>query len=182
MGCDSEFGVQGNRNATWMARHTSERERRHACHDERRTPWRSRSRPHCAGCGARFHTPWRSAEAGALTRNEFLETVVGDFTKVLELQKSRFDNLSVHSQGGLPGALASAPWLPERRDAEEGYLNRTSHAVMQGTALPVVAKLLGHSWATMTLRYAHTGDRETEAAKERIGGLTSELLGMSPID
>ncbi len=31
----------------------------------------------------------------------------------------------------------------------------------------------------MTLRYAHTGDRETEAAAERIGGMISELLSMT---
>ena len=80
----------------------------------------------------------------------------------------------------MPGALASAPWLPERRDEEEGYLNRTSHAVMKGTPLPVVARLLGHSKTAMTLRYAHTGDRETEAAAERIGGMISGLLRMSP--
>ena len=55
-----------------------------------------------------------------------------------------------------------------------------SHAVMQGTPLPVVARLLGHSQTIMTLRYAHTGDRETEAAAERIGGLISGLLGRSP--
>ena len=53
-----------------------------------------------------------------------------------------------------------------------------SHAVMQGTPLPVVAKLLGHSHPTMTLRYAHTGDRETEAAAERIGGMISGLLAI----
>ena len=52
-----------------------------------------------------------------------------------------------------------------------------SHAVMQGTPLPVVARLLGHSQTTMTLRYAHTGDRETEAAAERVGGMISALLG-----
>ena len=57
-----------------------------------------------------------------------------------------------------------------------------SHAVMQGTPLPVVARLLGHSRTTMTLRYAHTGDRETEAAAERIGRMVSELLEISPID
>ena len=51
-----------------------------------------------------------------------------------------------------------------------------SYAVMQGTPLPVVARLLGHSQATMTLRYAHTGDRETEAAAERIGGVISGML------
>ncbi len=52
-----------------------------------------------------------------------------------------------------------------------------SHAVMQGTPLPVVAKLLGHSQTTMTLRYAHTGDREAEAAAERVGTVISNLLG-----
>ncbi len=44
-----------------------------------------------------------------------------------------------------------------------------SQAVMQGTPLPVVARLLGHSKTTMTLRCAHTGDLETETAAERIG-------------
>ena len=54
-----------------------------------------------------------------------------------------------------------------------------SHAVMQGTPLPVVARLLGHSQTTMTLRYAHTGDRETESAAERIGGVISQMLGFA---
>ena len=54
-----------------------------------------------------------------------------------------------------------------------------SHAVMQGTPLPVVARLLGHSQTTMTLRYAHTGDRETEAAAERVGEAMSSLLDAS---
>ena len=54
-----------------------------------------------------------------------------------------------------------------------------SHAIMKGTPLPVVARLLGHSKTTMTLRYSHTGDRETEAAAERIGGVISGLLGNS---
>ena len=57
-----------------------------------------------------------------------------------------------------------------------------SHAVMKGTPLPVVAKLLGHSQTTMTLRYAHTGDRETEAAAERIGEVMSGLLGKPVVD
>ena len=56
-----------------------------------------------------------------------------------------------------------------------------SHAVNQGTPLPVVAKLLGHSQTTTTLRYAHTCDRETEGAAERVAGLISGILGMSPI-
>ncbi len=56
-----------------------------------------------------------------------------------------------------------------------------SYAVMQGTPLPVVSRLLGHSDSTMTLRYAHTGDRETEAAAKRIGKVISRLLGTSSV-
>ncbi len=52
-----------------------------------------------------------------------------------------------------------------------------SHAVMQGTPLPVVARLLGHSRTAMTLRYAHTGDAETAAAAERIGRVIAGLCG-----
>ena len=79
-------------------------------------------------------------------------------------------------------------WYAVRREAglEDVRLHDlrhtfASHAVMQGTPLPVVAKLLGHSQTTMTLRYAHTGDRETEAAAERIGTVISGLLGDSQI-
>ena len=44
-----------------------------------------------------------------------------------------------------------------------------SHAVMNGVPVPVVSRLLGHSSVRMTLRYAHLGDREIEAAAERVG-------------
>lgn len=53
-----------------------------------------------------------------------------------------------------------------------------SHAVMQGTPLPIVSRLLGHSRPTMTMRYAHMGDRETGAAAERIGTLIPGMLGL----
>ena len=51
-----------------------------------------------------------------------------------------------------------------------------SQAVMQGIPLPVVARLLGHSEARMTLRYAHVGDREIVEAAERIGQAISRAL------
>lgn len=51
-----------------------------------------------------------------------------------------------------------------------------SHAVMQCVPLPVVSRLLGHTRAQMTLRYAHVSDRETEAAAERIGIAIAALL------
>ena len=44
-----------------------------------------------------------------------------------------------------------------------------SQAVLKGVPLPVVARLLGHSQLSMTLRYAHVAEREIEAAAERVG-------------
>ena len=76
----------------------------------------------------------------APTRNWLLETVVGDYTKVLELQKSYFSSLAVHSRGELLGALASSLWLLERRDEAEGYLNR------------IIAELPESSYALMAQR------------------------------
>ena len=52
-----------------------------------------------------------------------------------------------------------------------------SHAVLQGIPLPVVSRLLGHKRPSMTLRYAHVGDREVEAAAERIGVAIARMLG-----
>ena len=51
-----------------------------------------------------------------------------------------------------------------------------SHAVLQGIPLPVVSRLLGHKRPSVTLRYAHVGDRETEAAAERIGVAIARAL------
>ena len=51
-----------------------------------------------------------------------------------------------------------------------------SHAVLQGVPLPVVSRLLGHTHPSMTLRYAHVSDRETEAAAERIGAAIAHAL------
>ena len=51
-----------------------------------------------------------------------------------------------------------------------------SHAVMQGVPLPTVARVLGHRHPRMTLRYAHVGDGEIEAAAERVGQTMARLL------
>ena len=52
-----------------------------------------------------------------------------------------------------------------------------SQAVLQGIPLPVVARLLGHSRADMTLRvYSHVVDREVEVAAERIGDIVDKLI------
>ncbi len=50
------------------------------------------------------------------------------------------------------------------------------HAVMNGVPVPVVSRMLGHSNVRMTLRYAHLGDRDIEAAAERIGQETAEIM------
>ncbi|MDE0343646.1 MAG: tyrosine-type recombinase/integrase [Deltaproteobacteria bacterium] len=52
-----------------------------------------------------------------------------------------------------------------------------SHAVLQGIPLPVVSRLLGHKQPSMTMRYAHVADGETEAAAERIGMAIARALG-----
>ncbi len=50
---------------------------------------------------------------------------------------------------------------------------------MQGVPVPVVAWLLGHRNASMTLRYAHVRDPDVEAAAERIGTAIHTLLNAS---
>ena len=74
-------------------------------------------------------------------------------------------------------------WYSVRREAgiEDVRLHDlrhtfASHAVLQGVPLPVVSRLLGHKQPSMTLRYAHVSDRETEAAAERIGAAIERAL------
>ena len=51
-----------------------------------------------------------------------------------------------------------------------------SYAVIRGVSLPVVSRLLGHAKTSMTLRYAHVRDRDTEAAAERVGRAMAAIL------
>ena len=74
-------------------------------------------------------------------------------------------------------------WLKLRQEAriEDVRLHDlrhsfASHAVLQTIPLPVVSRLLGHKRPSMTLRYAHVGDKETEAAAERIGMTIARVL------
>ena len=54
-----------------------------------------------------------------------------------------------------------------------------SQAVLKGVPLPVVARLLGHSQVSMTLRYAHVADEEVEAAAEKVGRVIAGYCGIS---
>ena len=76
-------------------------------------------------------------------------------------------------------------WYRVRREAgiEDVRLHdlrhtHASHAVMNGVPVPVVSRLLGHSNTRMTLRYAHLGDRDIEAAAERVGEAIGNILGL----
>ena len=76
-------------------------------------------------------------------------------------------------------------WYRARREAgiEDVRLHDLRHtvasqAVARGAALSTVARMLGHADPTMTLRYAHVGDRDVQAAAERIGqAIETALLG-----
>lgn len=57
--------------------------------------------------------------------------------------------------------------------------NFASYAVMSGVPVPVVSRLLGHSNAGMTMRYAHIGDWDTRLAAERVGTAIAAALAGS---
>ncbi len=74
-------------------------------------------------------------------------------------------------------------WSAIRREAgiEDVRLHDLRHtvasqAVLNGVPLTVTARLLGHSDVRMTMRYAHVGDREVEAAAERIGQAIEAMM------
>ena len=74
-------------------------------------------------------------------------------------------------------------WYRVRREAgiEDVRLHdlrhtHASHAVMNGVPIPVVSRILGHSSVRMTMRYAHLGDREIEAAAERVEKAITEIM------
>ncbi len=82
-----------------------------------------------------------------------------------------------------PGSGGLRLWYRIRREIgiEDVRLHDLRHSyasqsVMAGIPLPVVSKLLGHSQVTMTLRYAHSADKDVEAAAERVGARIAGLL------
>ena len=84
-----------------------------------------------------------------------------------------------------PRGLNLSLWYQVRQEAgiEDVRLHDlrhtlASHAVMNGVPVPVVSRLLGHNNVRMTLRYAHLGDREIEAAAESIGQAIGATMGL----
>ena len=84
---------------------------------------------------------------------------------------------------GRPFSSELSLWYLVRREAgiEDVRLHDlrhtfASHAVLQGIPLPVVSRLLGHKRPSMTMRYAHVSDTETEAASERVGAAIARAL------
>ena len=82
-----------------------------------------------------------------------------------------------------PCSSAMGLWYQARKEAgiDDVRLHDLRHtvasqAVAQGVALSTVARMLGHSDPTMTLRYAHVSDREVEAAAERIGKVIERAM------
>ena len=88
--------------------------------------------------------------AHAPTRSMLLETAIGDYLKVLELQESYFRFLSVHSRGELLGGIADALWQSGQRDRARPYLRR------------LIAELPGSPYARMAQRRL---DRPGEAVR-----------------
>ncbi|MYE59807.1 MAG: tyrosine-type recombinase/integrase [Alphaproteobacteria bacterium] len=87
------------------------------------------------------------------------------------------------SDSSRPRARHASLWYAIRREAgiEDVRLHDLRHtvasqAVLNGVPLIVAARLLGHRNMRMTMRYAHVGDREIEAAAERVGQVIAELL------
>ena len=77
-------------------------------------------------------------------------------------------------------------WYRVRREAgiEDAYLHplrhtHASHAAIIGVPVPVVSRLLSHSSTGMTPRSVHLGDRDIEAAAERVGEAIETHLEVS---
>ena len=84
-----------------------------------------------------------------------------------------------------PRTADFALWSTVRREAgiEDVCLHTlrhtvASHAVMNGVPVTVVSRLLGHTDAKMTLRYAHLADRDIGAAAERVGTAMARVMAL----
>lgn len=113
-----------------------------------------------------------NSEAGAIIARQPRTTSPHVFPAPADMSRAR-------SFGGLDGFWRKVRNRAGLQDVRLHDLRHTvaSQAVLAGVPLPVVSKLLGHSQASMTLRYAHVHDAETEAAAERVGNVIAEICG-----
>ena len=111
--------------------------------------------------------------------------LLSSIARAILVRQPRTDSAHVFPAADLSGPRSSelALWRKVRRqagikDARLHDLRHTfaSHAVMRNVPLPVISRLLGHAGTRITLRYAHIGDREIEAAAERVGAAIASTL------
>ena len=88
---------------------------------------------------------------------------------------------------GKPRSDLNRPWRAVRRRAKlEGVrLHDLRHsfasvAAADGSSLPIIGKLLGHTQAQTTLRYSHLADDPLRIVAEKVGNaVTAGLTGAS---
>ena len=114
-------------------------------------------------------TVWLSEAAQVIIARQPRTESAFVFPSPKDLARPQYRNLSL--------------WHRARREAgiEDVRLHDLRHtvasqAVAKGVPLPTVARMLGHTQPTMTLRYAHVGDLEVETAAERVGKLIAESM------
>ena len=73
------------------------------------------------------------------TRDMMLETALGDYLKVLELQEPFLEALSIHSRGELLGGIADVLWQLGRRD-DAALLLRRVIAALPGSSYAIAAQ------------------------------------------
>ncbi|MDE2834956.1 MAG: tyrosine-type recombinase/integrase [Bacteroidota bacterium] len=112
--------------------------------------------------------------------NQPAQGILAQQSKARGLSNYVFPN---HSDPARPRSTELSVWRKVRRTAglQQVRLHDlrhtfASHAVLAKVPLPIVSRLLGHRQQRITMRYAHVGDAEIEAASERIGRSLVKIL------
>ena len=123
---------------------------------------------------------WNGSDEQAAVQQDIVFEIVGDEVFRRYARNWKPSTLKVNQNYYRNHIL---PWFEGRPigdiTAHDVRHTFASRAVLQGIPLPVVSRMLGHRQPSMTLRYAHVGDRETETAAERIGAAIARALDRS---